>query len=542
MIELIEELGTASSLLNTALGKYLDACLAIQNHYTQISPTDVTRLLLDCIAKELPLATSYEINIKQARSIISQARNCSPAIVSIQSLPTEVFIRIFHHVVGARPCHIDVRDHSGANTSLPRYPDFLSHVCSRWRQIIMGMPSLWTHIDIINFHSLSQGSVLRSEACLARASDFPLDIHIRVPSSYDFSHKSTLLNFLASVATRIRSLELTLPEALDDFDYSILEWCFEQCIPGTLTRLMVSDRSGDVTSFIEAAEDEGNVAHDSLWLRLPHQRFEDILQSITVLWLDGVYPLWTSQAYHGLVELRLTCARVPRHCLTKLELYAVLVHNPNLRVLEFGLDITIPPPESLTDNSDPVVYLGELEVLNLSSLDYDQLNVILGLLNLGSKPLHLNMCYDLKVPLSSRTDAVTLFFQRSNITRLQVKGLGPHPKLEDIVSLLPRLRVLVLDGIIDRKRKNLAIREYDIMPTSFRLDALYLLNSHIHIGHVREAIKKHPVQRLIFWRCSISSPFQPSMGHKEIEDMLAEICPEVEQIEVGKTSPILGWD
>lgn len=202
MVELVNELNAASTLLNSALQRYLDACSAVSDYYEQTGMlARVPRMFLDHVTNELALITSYEATIQQAKSLISQARNSSTSLVPIHSLPSEILSRIFYLVVGARPC--GASDNSGNNSSLPKYPDFLTHVCSRWRRISIGLPMLWSHIDILHLHSMTPGFVARAKACAARAKHAPLEIHFQVSASHSSPNANISADFLSSAATRI---------------------------------------------------------------------------------------------------------------------------------------------------------------------------------------------------------------------------------------------------------------------------------------------------------------------------------------------------
>lgn len=542
MIELINELGAASNLLHDALTRYAAACAAVQTYYGRtITLSGVPRALSDRVAAELLSVSSYETTIKQARSAISQASNYSTSITPIHTLPIEVLSRIFRIIVGARPCQLDIKDNSRRDITLPRYPDFLSQICSRWRQVTIGLPSLWSHIDIATFHRLTEGSITRASVCAVRAGSLPLDIHVRVPMFLEEFKEDSLLGFFRSAAMRIRSLELSIPDTSGDFDEPALEYCLKSCVPGILAELVIKNSGHNAGYFLEATDDVGEIANsENVWVKLPKGRFEDVLQSVTTLRLDGLYPLWTSQAYHGLEELHLTC-KGALMSISKLQLYSIFVQSPRLRVVEFTLGIRAEPPE------DRIAFqparLINLEVLELSELDYSRLNIFLGLLEPCSKPLQLAVLYQDRHPLSTHEDKVVEFLKNSNITRLSVKATsGSGLQVNELFHLLPHLRVLAFADIKNRNaaQLTLAASPHITAASSFRLDVLYLLRPHMHLDTLCRIIETHTVQKLVVWDCRLFRD-GAQVSNEDYMVELSRLCPIVEDIPVWRPCPILDW-
>lgn len=537
MIELVGELSTASSLLHIALDRYLDACSAVQSYYTQTTTlTGVPRTLSECVSRELISVTSYEKIIKQAKSVISQARNCS-ADIPIHALPVEILTRIFYLVAGGVN---QERNRTDQETSLPRYPDFLSHVCSRWRQIVLCLPELWSRVDLLYHHTLSQGFVARAEACASRAGDSLLDIRLRIPASYSDIHDAGLYRFLESTATRARSLELTLPSTLNQFPEPLVESCFESCTPGTLVEFAIVSHGQYAPSFVVAYEgpgsdedeDDSDIDIEGLVLCLRENCFEDLLLPVTNLRLHGIYPPWASQAYHGLVELHLTSEK--QFDITELELYDILESSPKLQILQFGLFI-----ERFGLGLVPVC-LEDLEVLNLGALNYDQLGAFLGLISIGSKPLQLTIKYDDAMSPRSKGE-VTKFFMDSNITKLQLKGSFSKLRLEMVSGLFPQLRVLVLDHFRNRlKARSFNIRQSDTPPGSLPLETLYILNSCLDLDYVRRLAEKHPIPSIVFWKSEMFCNNE-AIRVDVVGAELSKFCSVVKHVHFLDSNPVKGW-
>ena len=53
------------------------------------------------------------------------------------------------------------------------FPVIVSHVCRRWRTVVLGIPELWTKLQFTGDYNKEQ-----AETCLARSKDAPLNIHI----------------------------------------------------------------------------------------------------------------------------------------------------------------------------------------------------------------------------------------------------------------------------------------------------------------------------------------------------------------------------
>lgn len=113
------------SLLDIALERYLDVCSVIESFAT-------TRAVSDRKNKGALVADSYETKIQKAKPAIAGARNRSSA-VPINSLPSEIFTRIFYLVRDSEPfCSDDICAGDLTESEIPKYLDFIPLVCSRW--------------------------------------------------------------------------------------------------------------------------------------------------------------------------------------------------------------------------------------------------------------------------------------------------------------------------------------------------------------------------------------------------------------------------
>lgn len=170
---MIDGLHNSRASFNAALQDYLDVL-------SNAASKSTSQSIAKGITAELEFITSCSTKLKQARVMINRARNSYAAIVPINVLPFEIITRIFRLVLDVQPCyyHNFIPYHPENITLKP--PESLSHVCSRWRQIALGSHQLWTHIDVIPFHSPSkfEGFLARGETFAARAGSLPLHIHM----------------------------------------------------------------------------------------------------------------------------------------------------------------------------------------------------------------------------------------------------------------------------------------------------------------------------------------------------------------------------
>jgi hypothetical protein len=519
---MINELSLASSNLQAALERYIRACSAIQDRYFQ--QDSIPQELSSRVADELLLATSYETQVKQAKIAISRVINCT-ALVPINALPTEILAQIFQLLTYGKPC-IGVDHDNATKIIFPKYPDLLSCVCSRWRQVVTGTCVLWSHIDLAPLHLRSQSVVRRAEACVARAGQLPLDIHIR-RMGYDYSWRQPpdmrVPQFLASCALRIESLTLSMA-ATTNYDHwyrTIFSACFANCEPGTLTQLTVRQKTRDCRhKFLGAAENAAS--SDSLILDMPGQHLEDLWAPLTVLRLHQIYPYWTSKAYHGLVELRL--ASSSPLTIPETELVAILKSSPGLRIFQFGLQII---DQLETDDLITPVHLGDLEVLNLRGVKVEEIGGVLRLLAPGSKPFTISLEASHNAELFLAEYDISQFFARANVTAICAQGLVRYPQIVQLFNLAPRLRALALEWF----NADEGISKHGGLSMPFHLDSLYVLDHRIQWTTLCQIIEMHQVQTLIIWDCTLDQE----------QVLQSNVCPVIKYLTYDDPNPIEDW-
>ncbi|KAH7325159.1 hypothetical protein B0J17DRAFT_682403 [Rhizoctonia solani] len=183
-MEMVNELDTATDLLNSALDRYTKACFRLRNCYRQGTiPKNPPPEFLDRVLQGSAHIGAYEVEIQYPKSIASWASNLTSVIRrrSINSLPEEILARIFSLVCTLNLCPRLAKYVYLASIKQPTFikdPVILSHVCSHWRHIAINWGNLWSHIDLIPQQFLFTRRSTRAKTYLARAGQSLLDIHI----------------------------------------------------------------------------------------------------------------------------------------------------------------------------------------------------------------------------------------------------------------------------------------------------------------------------------------------------------------------------
>ncbi|KAH7335308.1 hypothetical protein B0J17DRAFT_719846 [Rhizoctonia solani] len=336
---MLDELRTASGALSAALDRYFTACISIKQQCSK-GVSGMSQEAANLITNEHLLINSYKTKLRQADAAVSIARNVMLTMIITNILPDEILSRVFHFAAYGEPCQF----HNTYEYSA--YPLLFTHVCSRWRQVAMNSPTLWSHIDISS-HGFRGSDIHIAE-------NFPYGLYIG-----DLS----LTDFLVPLVKRIRSLEIHVE--LDDrhradasvlgdeFCDDILFMCLMNCTPGVLKHLMVVPKGGANAAFVEAEDAPDNGGQDdgtsllSIRLKMQEQGLENILSPITHLKLNGRYSYWSSQAYHGLIELRLYPSNGWIIYIPDSQFTTMLAASPQLEILEFGLQVRSSTPRPL---------------------------------------------------------------------------------------------------------------------------------------------------------------------------------------------------
>ncbi|KAG8690235.1 hypothetical protein FRC11_013015 [Ceratobasidium sp. 423] len=531
---------------------------------------------MDAVTSELDLIDSYRSKLIQAQVAVKRARN-NLANVPINSLPAEVLAHIFHLVLAQQSCPLHATDHWDMENpvTFPKYPDALSHVCSRWRQIALASRVLWSHIDIALSCPLSRGFHDRAEAYVVRAHPMPLDIHLidpgrlqpaeesepaaddtssglsslGAPDRFDewddlmYDNNPEEFTFLSSSeAPYIRTLGLLVHYEYHPIHSRAMEHCLANCLLGSLSELTVHVPNEGYTTptFFETRSDSST----STYLCLSEQQLERVWHSVTTLHLQGKYPPWASTAYHGLADLRLSGGRD----ISSSNLVNILKASPGLRILHCDFRISDSPSSGA---SVTPVSLQELETLDLKEMSEADVGCFLQWLKPGSKPLQLSFRGN---PTSSMLEG---FFSRSNVQELRVKAEFRYSGAElpsNMFYLPPQLRILVIAnwGRSTFYGSGGMYPPLGVHETSppLELDELYMLSCCYDNFHIfRETVQKYSPRRLILWACNIThsggrylKPIDLPLLESAIGKELSQNYHSIECLGSGDPRPLEGWD
>ncbi|KAH7325187.1 hypothetical protein B0J17DRAFT_236443 [Rhizoctonia solani] len=454
-------------------------------------------------------------------------------IRSVDSLPIETLTQIFVLVCSMHLCPRSA-SYTSTQPKLMSNPVILSHVCSSWRHLAINSSSLWTHIDLIPGRLPADQLPTSIETYLARAGEKLLDIHINssrldpVPSS---GAQANLLRYLSTLAPRAWGVTVETTSRTHSAHSAhiliVISTFFKKCVAGKLTHLSVKLSTGFHPFSGQAA-----------LTRQPQAMLEDLWLPVTVLRLRDFYPKWTSKAYHGLTELRMTGYHMS---IPESSLIAVLQSSPKLRVLQISIRITTTPHQI---PGSPIL-LDDLEVFRPGEFDANSAmdhHTLVRLVQPGPKPLTLlirNISGRRIDSLGTESyEAIKSFLARSNVARLVLTGFVDYADLADLLALSPTIRALALE----RLERVWVVEDESGLPLPSTLDVLYVMWS-THPSPkpfsspmwplIEQVIRRHSVPKLSLW-C-----YSPTGG--TIPDSLYNVCPHVAVIPDHYPNPIEEW-
>ncbi|KAF9264045.1 hypothetical protein L218DRAFT_1076920 [Marasmius fiardii PR-910] len=114
---------------------------------------------------------------EEERSLESNISKRRFALETWPSVPTEIWEIIFTMVCTEYPKNRDDNHSRHTKPALIIPSVVLSHVCPRWRTIVLGCPKLWTNIRIA-LDKVPRGAAHLVQAIIKRSKGQPLDIHL----------------------------------------------------------------------------------------------------------------------------------------------------------------------------------------------------------------------------------------------------------------------------------------------------------------------------------------------------------------------------
>ncbi|KEP50430.1 putative F-box-like domain protein [Rhizoctonia solani 123E] len=457
----MEDSTCANEQIRIASIDHLDASPVIQPEGDMILRKPPYHSLELALQQDTTLTSNpaYESKAKRARLATDNVSCCSPDPTPIHTLPPEMLSLIFYFTL---PPSCNPKDHLtvlSARTSsyppiymsFPEYPaDTLAHVCSSWRSIAISSHSLWTHIDLSCDDEHYKQLLDRGETYVARTGKLPLELHILDAYRSRGPTRDALQPFLSRIAGRVGSLELCAdPELpLDGQPRHILQGLFygqPKALTKFVMRYGLQMLTSDITYCGPKSCDASKRARDSL-LNFPSRQIEDLLAPVKILHLYGVAPRWSSKAYCGLSDLRLSLSAYGMFIIDQSRFITILKSSPALQILHFDLDISLSSP--MQDNVTPVD-LPDLQVLKLSrsllggSGKRTWVEDFLPLLVPGAKPFHLWIDSQADQHISAMQE-LEKFFARSKIVRFYYADRSGPPPINTILRHGSYLKVLLL--------------------------------------------------------------------------------------------------
>ncbi|KAG8687152.1 hypothetical protein FRC09_013668 [Ceratobasidium sp. 395] len=366
----------------------------------------------------------------------------------VNNLPTEVLSSIFKVVVNAS---LYARSIGNKSYGPVDCSTLLASVCAHWRQVAIGIPSLWSYIDFTR-NSDTSGNLEHAGLYLERSQDSPVYIHLGKFLENDDERRlmsptralsEDIQSLLRILAPRLRSLALNFSHPQDVIDVLLI--IFSQGFEYTLPELALG---------LQPFRLLGGPRRDLILEKHWSQYFR---------WLNSLHiqKLPISSLYlscRNLTELYLTSISVARDVSiipTLQQIMELLTSNPNLHTIKLsGSDFRIP-----TSFGTQSIHLPVLRRLELGSIDETFINWLLGSLVLGPHGLKLYLkCSGMKyIADQTLKNTIVAFFQRTSVVSLHISGRWI--RLPPILPYLPRLQRLgltvydfeegTLDGIED---------------------------------------------------------------------------------------------
>lgn len=130
---------------------------------------------------------------------IIQTQSTSP----IDTLPNELLNLVFEYCVSP----------SYSTPLIHRISITLSHVCSRWRFIVLFAPQLWTQVHIQSCHKEIHQKLAEYTQWLTRSGSAPLSVSVSLNRSEPPTTSEVVMHFLLPYLPRVEHLDLTVHKA-----------------------------------------------------------------------------------------------------------------------------------------------------------------------------------------------------------------------------------------------------------------------------------------------------------------------------------------
>ncbi|KAG8699250.1 hypothetical protein FRC09_006725 [Ceratobasidium sp. 395] len=351
-----------------------------------IEQSMVKEVLL-AVESELESLASEEKTLHDMRISLAMTRNNTPTVARVNTLPPEILARIF----GLSRTEFYHR---------PDTKDNFCRVCVYWRQTAMDAADLWTHVYV------NRESPRRlTKSLLSRSKGVPIHVHAYEPDEYASDGYSPalatkeIMGMLEADLHRVSTLEIESDNERDGFFYSLLERWSNHVDINFPTSLFV----------------RGPEMHGSRPIRRlggPSNNIEKMLLALTTLHLNYSRFEWDSNAYRGLVDLRLNVEMGVSIPLP--DLANILAACPGLAILK--LQVGIVGVVRIKGRTQPApIKMKHLKVLNLYLMDANATALVLSLITLPGPGVELGISL---APYRALDSQLVSFFARSKVTTL----------------------------------------------------------------------------------------------------------------------------
>lgn len=317
---------------------------------------------LQHIDTRLARIEQLEVELHNMRIAVQGLRNTSTKLSPVTRLPPEILAYIItigadedRLVMAAKEALMDDEDDSLDEDDTgppdpPHFPTLISHVCRRWRQIVLDTPMLWTRIDFREGPPFD-----KAKEWLNRSQDCHLEVVFDVVEDAtqfsDIEPVLVALNILQPHSARISRLliRMNTPDEMAIIIGRLTSQ--DQILPLKALALMVDEADGDLLA-TESLQGKAGI-------------LKAILEGLEELQIERVSIPWDQVSFRGLKILKLLSlgqAESP----TPQQLHAILSASPNLEAFEM-YDSDLEGSFERTELS-PIVF-PKLHSLKLSTLD-----------------------------------------------------------------------------------------------------------------------------------------------------------------------------
>ncbi|KAG9121585.1 hypothetical protein FRC07_002404 [Ceratobasidium sp. 392] len=463
------------------------------------------------IDAELTGLVFEEATLGKARSYLAVARNRSTALSPIHALPPEILTKIFLMV------QYGYKD-KGVSKNIPP-AQILAGVCSCWRRVATGTPSLWTDIRI----TIAQERYDYATLSLNHTSGAPIKLFIFEPLHAEVNVGGFMKKidqppgFFEQACRQLHSLHIhsssNLPRGKGIA--IVLKHWLKYCSAGTTKVLQIqTDDTGRFQS-LEQIFDLASV-----------ECAEAVLSSLSTLRLKNDVIPWTSAAYRNLVDLQLYFWSSSKVRIPVSQLASILGSSQGLTTLKIsGLEI------SSSDGWDvaTTIPLKHLEVLYLGNLSGWSCELLFPLIPLSSCLNDLSIGYYTLDPLEA-SDLILEYLQNIRVRTLACIGFcDQDPQWALLLSeVVASLETLILSDFGPLTANERQPTDFENQPgvdrreaserSSPRLPHLFVVAGEVNLEGLKITVSRLGVQNIHLDMCGIRD--QGEVDHPEAMDEL----------------------